>query len=43
MLLLTSDGGGEDRREMNTHFMDMFEPNGVVDIAFKTGERLVCE
>lgn len=36
-LLLTS-GGGESRREMYKQFMDMFEPNGVVDIAFKTGE-----
>jgi len=39
-LLLTSRGGG-DRLEMYKHFMDMFEPNGVVDIAFKTDERLV--
>ena len=36
-LLLTSSGG-EDRLEMYKHFMDMFEPNGVVDIAFKTDE-----
>ena len=36
-LLLTSDGG-EDRLEMYKHFMDMFEPDGVVDIAFKTDE-----
>lgn len=34
-LLLTSDGG-EDRPEMYKQFMDMFEPNGVIDIAFKT-------
>lgn len=34
-LLLTSDGGG-DRAEMFKQFTDMFEPNGVVDIAFKT-------
>jgi spectinomycin phosphotransferase len=38
-LLLTS-GGGEDRLEMYKHFMWMFEPNGVVDIAFKTDENL---
>lgn len=34
-LLLTA-AGGEDRPIMYQHFMDMFEPNGVVDIAFKT-------
>ncbi|MBA2369913.1 MAG: phosphotransferase [Candidatus Protochlamydia sp.] len=34
-LLLTSDGG-EDRLEMYKQFIGMFEPNGVVDIAFKT-------
>lgn len=38
-LLLTSDGG-EDRLEMYQHFVDMFEPNGVVDIAFKTDVRM---
>ena len=38
-LLLTSGGGG-DRIEMYKHFMWMFEPNGVVDIAFKTDENL---
>lgn len=37
-LLLTS-GGGEDRVEIYKHFMDMFEANGVVDIAFKTDEK----
>jgi spectinomycin phosphotransferase len=37
-LLLTSGGG--DRLEMYKHFMWMFEPNGVVDIAFKTDENL---
>ena len=36
-LLLTSDGG-EDRLEMYKQFMGMFEPNGVVDIAFKTDD-----
>lgn len=34
-LLLTADGG-EDRLEMYKQFIDMFEPNGVVDIALKT-------
>ena len=37
--LLFTSGGGEDRQEMVKHFMDMFEPNGVVDIAFKTDEK----
>jgi spectinomycin phosphotransferase len=35
VLLLTPDGG-EDRIEMFKQFRGMFEPNGVVDIAFKT-------
>lgn len=39
-LLLTSDGG-ENRQEMYKHFIAMFEPNGVVDIAFKTDESLL--
>ena len=39
-LLLTSDGG-EDRLEMYKQFMDMFEPNGVVDIAFRTAKLTV--
>lgn len=34
-LLLTADEGG-DRVEMFKQFKDMFEPNGVVDIALKT-------
>lgn len=38
-LLLTSGGEG-NRLEMYKHFMDMFEANGVVDIAFKTDEEL---
>lgn len=38
-LLLTSDGG-EKRLEMYKQFMNMFEPGGVVDIAFKTDEKL---
>lgn len=33
--LLTPDGGG-DRMEMFEQFKGMFEPNGVVEIAFKT-------
>lgn len=38
--LLLTTAGGEDRLEMYTQFMGMFEPNGVVDIAFKTDEGL---
>lgn len=38
-LLLTPDGG-EDKVEMLKQFKDMFERNGVVDIAFKTDEEL---
>lgn len=34
LLLITA--GGEDRLEMYKQFLGMFEPNGVVDIAFKT-------
>lgn len=34
-LLLTPDGGN-DRAVMYKHFIDMFEPRGVVEIAFKT-------
>jgi len=34
-LLLTTSGSG-DRKEMFKQFRGMFEPNGVVDIAFKT-------
>ncbi len=34
-LLLTADGG-EGRLNMYKQFLDMFEPNGVVDIAFRT-------
>lgn len=34
-LLLTRDGG-EDRQEMLKQFIAMFEPQGVVEIAFKT-------
>jgi len=39
-LLLTTDGG-DARLEMYKQFIDMFERRGVVDIAFKTGDRLV--
>ncbi len=38
-LLLTMEGG-EDRLEMYKQFIDMFKPQGVVDIAFKTDEGL---
>lgn len=38
-LLLTIEGG-EDRLEMYKQFTDMFEPRGVVDIAFKTDNEL---
>lgn len=34
--LLLTTSGGEDRPEMYSQFMAMFEPQGVVDIAFKT-------
>lgn len=36
-LLLTQEGS-EERLEMYQQFIDMFEPGGVVDIAFKTDE-----
>ncbi len=36
-LLLTT--GGADRREMFKHFRDMFEPRGVIEIAFETANR----
>ncbi|MCX7114441.1 MAG: hypothetical protein NTW08_00790 [Gammaproteobacteria bacterium] len=36
-LLLTTEGA-ENRSEMYKHFIAMFEPNGVIDIAFKTDE-----
>jgi len=38
-LLLTTDGG-KDREVMYKHFIDMFEPRGVVEIAFKTDTDL---
>jgi len=37
-LLLTPAGGEKDRLEMYKQFIGMFEPDGVVDIAFKTDE-----
>ena len=38
--LLLTTAGGEERLEMYKQFMSMFEPNGVVDIAFKTDDGL---
>jgi len=38
--LLLTTAGGKDRAEMYKQFMDMFAPRGVVDVAFKTDERL---
>lgn len=38
-LLLKSDRK-EDRQEIYKHFLDMFAPNGVVDIAFRTAKKL---
>lgn len=38
-LLLTVDGG-KDRQEMYKHFINMFEPLNVIDIAFKTDKDL---
>jgi len=34
--LLLTTSGGENRAQMYQHFIDMFKPNGVVDIAFRT-------
>ena len=39
-LLLTMTGG-EDRSEMYKQFIDMFEPRGVIEIAFETDEGLI--
>lgn len=36
-LLLKEDGDCENRLEMYKHFIAMFEPRGVVEIAFRTG------
>ncbi|MCX7343947.1 MAG: spectinomycin phosphotransferase, partial [Proteobacteria bacterium] len=38
-LLLTTTGG-QDRIESYKHFVAQFEPQGVVEIAFKTDEEL---
>lgn len=38
--LLLTTAGGENRLELYKQFMDMFQPGGVVDIAFKTDEDL---
>lgn len=38
--LLLTTAGGENRLEMYKQFMNMFEPDGVVDIAFKTDKGL---
>lgn len=38
--LLLTQAGGDERLEMYKQFVDMFKPEGVVDIAFKTDERL---
>lgn len=38
--LLLKTSGGEDRLEMYKQFVGMFEPRGVVDIAFETDEGL---
>jgi spectinomycin phosphotransferase len=37
--LLLTTARGNDRPEMYSHFIDMFEPQGVVEIAFKTDGR----
>lgn len=38
-LLLTTTGG-QDRLESYKHFVDQFGPQGVVEIAFKTSEKV---
>lgn len=38
--LLLTTSGGENRAEMYKHFIAMFAPRGVVDIAFQTDESL---
>ena len=38
--LLLTTAGGKDRPEMYRHFTDMFESQGVVEIAFETDEGL---
>ncbi|EKE10579.1 MAG: hypothetical protein ACD_16C00001G0010 [uncultured bacterium] len=37
--ILLTMAKGEDKQEMYKYFIEMFEPRGVVDIAFKTDER----
>lgn len=39
--LLLTTVGGDNRSQMYQHFIDMFEPNGVVDIAFETYDGLI--
>lgn len=39
--LLLTTAGGENRSEMYKHFIAMFEPGGVIDIAFKTDECFI--
>jgi spectinomycin phosphotransferase len=38
--LLLTTAGGDSRSEMYKQFIGIFEPRGVVDIAFRTGEEL---
>jgi spectinomycin phosphotransferase len=38
--ILLTTGKAKDRLEMYTHFIDMFDPEGVVEIAFKTDDGL---
>ncbi len=38
--LLLTTAGGENRHKMYRHFIDMFAPQGVVEIAFKTNKGL---
>ncbi len=38
--LLLSLDGGDDRQVMYHHFLDMFKPQGVVEIAFETARNL---
>jgi spectinomycin phosphotransferase len=40
-LLLTSTDDQSNRTESYKHFIDQFEPQGVVEIAFKTDENLI--
>lgn len=38
--ILLKESGIAEKQEMYQHFINMFEPNGVVDIAFKTDDTL---